>query len=426
MLNPKRSTKRLLSLWSIPALLPALVLSAPALAQEDPAVSAEVKKEGSGDAEASDPEKEDKPDPFPLSANIGLDTSFGSGFLPPAIEPAQPYHTTVPYIGQSLSTGLAYRLPTFDGALPKMSLSTGLSASITWLDTIQNPGFSRIMRVSDLNTGLAFPGLYTEDVTGLSMSARLGWRAPLSLNSRRNNTISAFSAGGSVAWNTGKLDLPEWLGTFNISFAPGVSVAAYSQNAPSLPCDASSLDDQAVFIGNAVERLELIPLVVTRETEILENGECKTSGRQSLARANVGLSAGWSLKKHSVNASLGLSYSFLRPNANAAPPGVDPNELSGLYASGQDWSELTSGSLSYSYSIPTDFMNLPVDTNASLTAGVSSMQPAYGLFCGDSCDPADPDYVEGQRHQTLRFPFWDFVTPSNNFSAAFVALSVGI
>jgi hypothetical protein len=51
---------------------------------------------------------------------------------------------------------------------------------------------------------------------------------------------------------------------------------------------------------------------------------------------------------------------------------------------------------------------VPVDFQMFVSAGVASGQPAYGLN-GD-----------------LRFPFYDFRTPGNNFSAAFFDFTIGI
>jgi hypothetical protein len=401
MLNPTRSTKRLLSLWSIPALL----LAAPALAEDDPAVSADAADGDAEDADADDEEEEEEdPNAFPLSANIELSTALGSGFLPP-VNPDVPHYLTIPSFSQSMTPALSYRLPTFDDMLPKMSLSTNMDVSIEWLSTYYGGVYDSVPRVSDLRTGLSFPGLYTEEVTGLSLGASLGWRAPLSLPSRRWNVLSSFSAGGSVSWNTGKLEfMPEWLGTFNVAFAPSIAVTAHSQNNPSIPCDSSAVGDSVLRRGDAVEQLDRIPLVfgTTAGQAVNAAGECILPGRRSWASASAGLSAGWSLKKHSVSLGLGLRHSYLAPNKSGT-------EFRSPYASPEDRSEITTGSLAYSYSIPTEFMNLPIDTNASFTAGVSSGQPAWNW-----------------KNQQLRFPLWDFVTPSNNFSAAFVALSVGI
>jgi hypothetical protein len=94
-----------------------------------------------------------------------------------------------------------------------------------------------------------------------------------------------------------------------------------------------------------------------------------------------------------VSLSLGIAHAFVRALKN------DP-ALSSPFSSGQNFNETTSGSLSYSYQLPVDF-------NSFLSAGVFSGQPS----------------VSGTN---LRFPFWDFQTPANNFSGFFFDVVVGI
>ena len=52
---------------------------------------------------------------------------------------------------------------------------------------------------------------------------------------------------------------------------------------------------------------------------------------------------------------------------------------------------------------------MPIDTQLFLSVGLSSGQPAWTM---------DGKY--------LRFPFWDFISPANGFSSAYVNLSVGL
>ena len=154
--------------------------------------------------------------------------------------------------------------------------------------------------------------------------------------------------------------------------------------------------------GNASENLDRVPLVITREGEINVNGECIIPGRRVIGAFSHSLSAGWSYGKHSVSGSFGLIYQLLAPLSSAP-------ELRSPFATGQSWSELSTGSLAYTYSVPMEGFELPVDTSLAFTAGISSFQPSY--------------HMDGAN---LRFPFWDFITPQNNFSAAFVAIDVGI
>lgn len=373
-----------------------LVLPSAAHAQGDSQVSAGVPP-GTRVAEGDMVEGEVREkDVFPLSATVGLSSSFGSGWLSPG-------YTFVPTFSQTLTPTLMYRLPDI-GWLPKMAVSTRLDVSIQWLSNAYSSVYDRQARVGDLYGGLSFPSLFKEEVTGISISGGVNARAPLSLSSRRWNVLGSLGLGGAVAWSTEHLGdlLPEWLGDFSLSYTPSVSVIGHLQPNPSVPCDGSPLDPTLPRYGTAAENLDRIPLVIAREGEILPDGSCIVRGRRPIGSFSHAASIGWSLGKHSVMASAGLLYQFLAPLRDAP-------ELSSPFASNQSFSEMSTGSIAYSYAIPIESLGLPLVSHMRATAGLSSMQPTY--------DAAG---------RNLRFPFWDFVTPANNFSAAFVSLDVGI
>lgn len=394
--------QRLLGLWCIPALL----VSAPAAAVDEPSdtVSETVEK-SDGDADASDPSKdgEDQPDAFPLSASIGIDNSLGNGWI------SSPNQLQIPSFSQSLSPSLSMTVPSFGQEwLPKMSLSSRLSVSIEWMDSYYTTVYSRVPRLTDSTTTLSFPGLYTEEVTGLSLSASVNGRLPLSLLSRRANVWGALGAGGALSWSSAKLgeslSLPEWAGTVSASLAPSVLVFGHTATNSSRPTEGSPLQADVARRGDPVELNASVPAAVCRDGEILPNGECPTGSRRVWMSASAGSSLGWSSGKHSVNASLGLIYAFYAPLANQDPA------LSSSNASGQDFgTPLSTGSLSYSYTVPTENLSLPVDTNLSFSTGISSFQPAWNMA-----------------GTALRFPWWDFVTSPNNFSAGFVSANLSI
>jgi len=108
------------------------------------------------------------------------------------------------------------------------------------------------------------------------------------------------------------------------------------------------------------------------------------------------LSADWSfLEHHSVSVSFSYSVGFVRGLRN------DPS-LAGAHATNQNFSDNTSGSLSYSYELPFDFVH------SSISAGVGSGQPAF------------------DREGNFNFPFWNFWYPNSNTSSAFFDVSVHI
>lgn len=394
-MTPRRDRLRLLALLCAPVLLTSGAASAQAA--DESKVEAEAPKEASADegSEEGEEEKED-PNAFPLSASANLSNALGSGWLGAG-------YTQNPYFSQTLTPSLSYKLPKAD-YLPTMAVSTRMDVSVQWISNHFSETYDRVPRTSDLFGTLSFPGFYKEEITGVKLSGSLGVRAPLSLLSRRWNVLGSLSGGGSVGWSTAHLEdmVPEWLGDFSLTYAPNVSVSGHTSPNPSLPCDGAALGADAVRFGNAAENLDRVPLVITREGEINVNGECIIPGRRVIGGFSHSLSAGWSHGKHSVGASFGLIYQLLAPLSSAP-------ELSSPFATAQNWSELSTGSLSYTYSVPMESFDLPMDTSLALTAGVSSFQPSY--------------HLDGKN---LRFPFWDFVTPQNNFSAAFVAIDVGI
>lgn len=392
-MTQRRDRLRLLALLCAAALF----LPAAASAQDDAKVDAEVTdKAADTGSDKKDDEEEDDPNAFPLSANLSLSNAFGSGWLSPG-------YTFVPTFAQSLTPSLAYKLPDVDW-LPRMVLSTKLDVSMQWISNARSSVYDRIPRVSDLYAALSFPKLYKEEVTGIAFSGGLNGRAPLSLNSRMWNALGSLGAGANVAWSTAHLEdlLPEWLGDLSLSYAPSASVIGHLYPNASVRCDAAPLDASLPRFGNAAENLDRLPLMIPREAEILPDGTCVLGGRRVIGYFTHVASLGWSLGKHSVNASLGFQYRLLAPLTNAP-------ELTSPFASTQSWDEFSNGTLAYTYEVPMESFDLPIDTKMKLSAGLSSRQPSYDL---------------GGR--TMRFPFWDFATPANNFSAAFVSVDVGI
>jgi hypothetical protein len=86
---------------------------------------------------------------------------------------------------------------------------------------------------------------------------------------------------------------------------------------------------------------------------------------------------------------------------------TDPS-LSSQYASGQNFTENLSGNVSYSYSFD-KLVGFPL----GVSAGVGTSGGVYR-------------YNGVTQQYELRFPFYDFYTPANGYSAAFVDLSVGL
>jgi len=324
---------------------------------------------------------------FPLHIQATLDNAVGSGFLAPGYQ-MQPSWST------SLNLRPTASLPRLDG-LPRMILSMSIDFSVAnWLPASTNFGvFDRQVRVSDPSLALIVPGVFVEEFSGTRISLIAAARAPLSITSRQQNLITNVATAAQFMW--GSPETP--VGTFFVQYTPSVRALFYSQPGPTMACDVPRPYESPLPSGDPVNGLDELPLVLPRAEQLLPNGECILAGRQNLGSVNNAMATGWSTTDGTHNVSLSFSWAlaFLRPLTNAP-------DLASPFSSGQNFSENTSGSLSYTYTVPTGYPFF-------ITAGVASGQPAWS--------------ADGK---TVRFPVWDFFTPANNFSSAFLDVTIGM
>ncbi len=326
---------------------------------------------------------------LPVHIGAAFSNSVGNGFLAATQYQRQPQWSTALSLSPSLNIAQLVKGTSAD-VLPKMRLGGSVTFSVgNWLPASSGEVYDRIVRVSDFGTNLSFPALFNDDTyTNISVTPSIGVRLPLSLASRQRNLAVSPSANVAIGWHT-----PEWkFGTFDVNYTPSVRGNIYTADSPSIPCD-SAVRSRGVVTNPLLDSDE--PLAYGRSAEILPNGECRLRGRQNVGSISNGIGAGWSLGGHSVSMELGWAVSFLRRLRN------DPS-LSSKYASQQNFNESSSGSISYTYTIPVDF-------NLSISAALGSEQ---GVWSADGSKP--------------RFPFFDFFTPANNFSSGSLSLAVGI
>lgn len=322
-------------------------------------------------------------DKFPLHVNATFDNYVGNGFL------AATEYQRQPLWGSSLALRPSASLPKID-PIPKMTLSGSIDFSVNnWLPSYSNSGvYDRVVRVSDFGLSLGMRELVKDELTNITISPSISARVPLSIASRQSNLATSVGASAQVAWNS-----PETpVGTFTVTYAPSLRGNLFTEVASTVSCEAGV--QQAGVTTNPLDEGRL-PLYYAREAQLTESGECIMPGRQTLGSIGQGTSFTWSLTDHSVSLALGYSLGIQRPLSSRP-------DLTGRYASDQNFGEKTTGSLSYTYTVPVDF---PL----SLTAGISSDQPAWNAA-----------------GTMLRFPLYDFVTPANNFTAGFFDISVGI
>jgi hypothetical protein len=320
---------------------------------------------------------------FPLHVTATVDNYVGNGML------AATQYQRQPLFGTSVSIRPSAMLPKVE-YLPSMMLLSSIDFSVNnWLPSYSNTGvYDRMVRVSDFGIGLLFPGLFKDEFTGIGVTPVISARAPLSITSRQNNLVTNIGGSAQAMWNS-----PETpVGTFTVIYSPSLRGNLYSEVASTMPCEA---DVQYANVNTNPLSEGDKPLYYGREAQLLDNGECILPGRQVLGSVGQNGTLSWTLAEHNIALSVGYSLGILRPLSSRP-------ELRGDYASDQNFSEMTSGSASYTYTVPVDF-------NLFITAGIASSQPAWNAA-----------------GNFLRFPLYDFVTPANNFTVGFFDVSVGI
>lgn len=321
---------------------------------------------------------------FPLGMTIVLDNTIGMGTFVPGI-------TQQPNWGTAVTLRPNFSIPKVD-FLPRMVLSGSIDFFINnWLPAFNNgEALERQLRVSDPGLSLIFPGLIQEKVTGIGVTGILNTRMPLSVQSRFNNSLGSVAAAMQASWSS-----PETpVGVFTVQYTPSVRFNNYSKPFATFPCNDPALFALDTRPSNPSTGIEDLPAYVGRQEEILPDGTCRLAGRQSVASLSNSATLDWSFGDHSIYVSAAWANVFLRP--------LESNpDLASSFASGQNFTESNSGSIGYNYSVPSDL-------RMQLNVGLSSSQPAYD--------------AQGR----LRFPFFDFVTPANNFTSLFFDVTLAL
>lgn len=333
---------------------------------------------------------------FPLNLTTTLSSSVGSGTLAPG-------YTRQPNFSQTLTMLPTLKLPTVDW-LPSAVLAGRMNLSVQWLSNFQGTfgasSADRLLRISDFTLVLNVPKLFQESFTGIRVGTNLQARAPLSLGSRLWNVLTTVGVNFPINWNTGKLNLP--VGLFFLSYVPSVTYTQHMTANPTVPCSGSALDTGVATVGNPAHTLESIPLVITRPGEIAANGECIQQGRRVIGTMAHSATAGWASGSHTIIVSTAYFNQIFAP-LNDTP------DLSSAFASSQFFNEWTSGTVAYAYQIPSSWVGLPDSSSLNVTTGITSFQPFWDA-----------------KGQNMRLPYWDFVTPANNFSSFFFDLNLSI
>lgn len=312
-----------------------------------------------------------------LSSAIGIGTFvLGSG--------------NMPSVSSTLNLSPYMNLPSVFG-LPATTVSANLSLATSWIQPYNaltsKPGE---MRLSDLIMSLSMPNALTLSPLKLSLTPTLNVVVPTSKSSLAWNRLMGVGMSLPVSLTTGD---------FSFSYIPLVTGFLYSQNTATVPCEGVT---DVVGSGSVMNpnqpNFAIEDYVVSsfnfRESERLGDGRCMIRGRQTLAIIKNSLMGQWEKGSHRIQIMVGISNSFLRPL-----------EASSKLTSENAWSPNTqagtAAQILYQYKIPVEF-------SLFATAGIASQQSIY-----------TPD-------GNIRFPFFDFTTPGNNYTEVFINMTVGI
>lgn len=297
---------------------------------------------------SNDKKAEDGPR-FPVSALIIFDNSLGTGALV-----SNQYARNVAW-SATLSLRPTLTLWNKLRLTLRTDVSKNLATSFQDSDT-----YIRQTQVGDISLIASVPQIYREPVTGISLGASLSAYAPISMQSRSANLVTALRPGLNVSWSWAGLRLG-----YGLFYRQNFNTTTNrTQNINALP---SSL------------------LYRSGGAEDLGSGEIALGSRNTQRLVYNSLNASYSfLEKWTASASLMLINTFKYSQSLS-------DQYSSPYASATGQSDITSGGLDLSYQ---------ATEHLAFSIGVSSMQPAR---------TAD--------NKSWRFPFYDFVTPGNNFSA---------
>ncbi|HBU48951.1 MAG TPA: hypothetical protein DEB46_11640 [Myxococcales bacterium] len=336
-------------------LIPTLLLSSPAIADDNPAKITEPKGA------------------FPLSGSVRWGHTLGQGSF------VQNYYARNALYSQSLSFSGTLRLPMGFS----VTASQGLSKELT------TGGATRNHETTYGDIGLSFGLPWRTKVAGFDLGMGLGASLPVSMASRFSNKITGLSLSGSAS-KGGMLD-----GKLNFSWGIGLSRGIYAefQRTRDITSGNTFVDGE----GNEITPMLCIP---RSEEQVLDaSGElagCVVPGVNGGVNLSNSLSLSYKLSKKSrLSVGLSLINSF---KTYAMPQDEFTAENA---VSGYGRMDMTGGSLGYSYSY-SDKLSL------SLRAG--STQPAlYYSVEGEG--------MESTGSWRPNFPFWDFRTPGNNYSS---------
>ncbi|MFH1807783.1 MAG: hypothetical protein ABIJ09_03505 [Pseudomonadota bacterium] len=294
---------------------------------------------------------------FPVSATLVYDNSVGIGTFVANEYARNPSWSMSLSLRPSLTLWEKLRLTLRADVVKNMTTSFQGNANAD----ASGESYVRQMTVSDLMLIAAYPQIYKEPITGISIGASLTGYAPVSMLSRATNQVVALRPGLAVNWAWEGLSL-DYAFYFKKNFQTTTNV---THN-----------------LGNLPNSLQFRP----GGPEDLGNGEIALGDVRNTSHLVYNyVGAGYTFFDV-VTASASLfvinTFKYTQPLSD---------EYSSPYARAAGQIDSTWGTIDITYQ-PWEHL--------AFSAGMSSLQPAF---------TADNKY--------LRFPFFDFVSTADNYTA---------
>jgi hypothetical protein len=308
-----------------------------------------------------------KKPPLPLHVNISLTESVGSGTFV-----ATPWNPT-------LSTTLTLTpIIGWQGYTLLMNQSYGLEHTPSDSTTTANQ-----VEMSDLSMLARYTRFAFFD-GGLLVLPTVGYQVPLSMQSRQNGSLGTAVAGLRNIFNLSDQGL-----SLYAAANTGYALLVPSMANRFLDNEARPLQDRSLGA--------LTPVTCNPRNQLeLQNYGCNEGLLPSLWRWGAGIGGAWFGFDGAVSVNVDLNYG----QAFSVRTGPDDAFKAESAIGGLVPRQSTSGNIAVSY-VPQSWL--------FFTVGASSQQ---GALTADG--------------KGLRFPFWDFVSPYNNFSSLYFDTTISL
>lgn len=294
--------------------------------------------------------------------NLSLDHSVGSGTFVDASKFAD--------VGATLGLSTRYSFRAFDTSLA----ATG-GTSFSYEYSLPNNINGRRFQWSDIRLGLTAPALIREKTTKINVTPSLGASIPLTFGSIHASTITTLSANLNAMRSFGGLQVRLGLGgSRGLHFNPANVVS---------PSDTRDAQGRLIYICRTAESF------------------CGSAGMNTAWSASTSLSTAYGITDllwvgGGINAVKTWAYAVTDEVDEFTPKAVDSNG-NPVARTGMGQSDFMTGFVWASYALNNKF--------------------SLGGSIGTSSPPKTAD------NRNFRFPFFDLVSPANNFTQFSLSLS---